>query len=240
MTVLVIPPGTTEIKASVYENGVMTEVVIPGSVNTIKWCAFYGCTNLQTITIPASVVEIRERAFQGCMNLQRLIISASVTVIEEYTFQGCFKLHSLEIPGSVTTIEWCSFQGCSGLQFLIIPASVTEIGSCAFHMCSSLETLIIPAGVIEIGDCAFYGCSNLQRIWNKSKCELDNCKPWVYIRGETPPLKDLERWTVALHWHWRYPDRITPKQARLFTLGFHCLAMPTELCQTVFSYIPRA
>jgi hypothetical protein len=217
MTVLVIPPGTTIIKNWAYEYGTMTKVIIPDGVKEIDLCAF-----------------------QGCSSLQILIMPDSVKVIDWNSFRECSALQGLKIPGGVTKIEWNSFRGCSRLQTLEIPATVTEIEGSAFHGCLGLKTLIVSESVARINKSAFDECSGLQRVWNKSKCELDNCEPWVHLRGETPLLKDLERWTFALHWHWKHPDRITPEQDRLFTVGLHCLVVPIELCQTVFSYIPRA
>jgi hypothetical protein len=143
-------------------------------------------------------------------------------------------------PSGITAIGAHSLSGCVNLKTLVIPDGVTEIGVCAFYMCSGLQTLVIPASVTTIGHYSVSGCIGLERVWDKSKCKIGYCEPWIYIQGPTPSLKDLETWTFALHWHWRYPDRITSEQTRLFTIGFHCLAVPTELCQAVFSYIPRA
>jgi hypothetical protein len=217
MTTVAIPPGTVVIKEFAYQYYNMVGVEIPASVKTISGCAFQGCSNLQNLVIPDSVTKIEGCAFYKCSGLQTIIISSTVKTIRE-----------------------CTFHKCSSLQTMVIPTSVTKIEHSAFSYCSSLQTLVIPDSVTEIGNFVFSDCSGLQRVWNKSKCDVNNITPWVHLRGPTPPLKQLRKWTFALHWHWKHPDRITPTQARLFTTGLHCLAMPTELCQTVFSYIPRA
>jgi hypothetical protein len=240
MTVLVIPPGTTWINDYEYQHNGMTEVVIPDGVEAIGFASFKACADLQTVILPDSITKIDSDAFKRCTSLKTVIIPDGLTKIEWSVFRECFKLQTVILPNSVTIIEWCAFRWCSSLQNLTIPANLLQIDDYAFGGCSGLQTVTIPASVIKIRHWAFYKCLGLQRIWNKSKCELDDCDPWVYLRGETPPLKQLEKWTFALHWHWRYPDRITPEQARRFTTGLHCLAVPTELCQTVFSYIPRA
>jgi hypothetical protein len=168
-----------------------------------------------------------------------LIISPGTIAINSYEYHQC-KITSVVIPDSVTKIGICAFSGCSILQSLIVPDNVIEIGPYAFDTCSSLQSLTIPASVTKLGYNLFYGCLGPRRAWNKSKCEMIGYrKQWVYLRGSTPPLKELEKWTFALHWHWKTPDHITPEQVRLFTLGLHCLSVPIELCQAVFSYIPR-
>jgi hypothetical protein len=194
--------------------------------------------------IPPGTVVLKP-FHQYIYKISHAVIPDSITVIGRNAFSTCSNLQRLIIPPGVIEIGVCAFDGCSSLQTLVIPDGVTTIGECAFYRCSSLKTMIIPASVTKLGRYSISGCSGLERTWNKSKCDLDDydpddCYRWVHLRGETPLLKDLEKWTFALHWHWRYPDRITPVQARLFTTGLHCLAVPTELCQTVFSYIPRA
>jgi hypothetical protein len=102
-----------------------------------------------------------------------------------------------------------------------------------------IRTLIIPSTVVYIEGWNFSYLPNLVRIKTGISRRLIGITSNTVIIGPgTPTLKELKNWTFALHWHWKYPDRITPNQTRLFTLGVHCLSLPVELCQVVFTYIP--
>ena len=86
--------------------------VIPSTVTTIKYGAFYNCSKISSLTIPNSV-----------------------TKIEDYAFYGCAGLTSIKIPNSVTVLGWNSFRDCVGLTSIDIPNSVISIDSSAFKNC---------------------------------------------------------------------------------------------------------
>ena len=122
--------------------------VIPsdGSVTSISYGAFEGCTGLTSITIPNSVKSIEGEAFGYCTGLTSVII-----------------------PNGVTSIEGNLFAGCSNLKSVSIPTGVTLIGSGAFFECDSLTDIVIPNGVISIEYAAFQGCTGLNKLINSRK-----------------------------------------------------------------------
>ena len=140
--------------------------VIPtdGRVTSIGEDAFYGCSELTSITIPDSVTSIGSAAFQGCESLQTLNIPDGVTSIGMDVFWGCGSLISITIPNSVTSIGSSAFNNCGGLTSIIIPNSVTSIGMYAFDGCSSLTSITIPDSVTSIGAGTFRYCSSLTTI----------------------------------------------------------------------------
>lgn len=126
-----------------------TEIFIPSTYNglpvkSIGTYAFTSNTKLIGITIPNSVVNIDEYAFYGCSNLESVTL-LGVTNIGDYAFKNCTALESITIPESVTSIGKFAFGGCSSLKNITIPKSVTNIGDYAFRDCTSLDNIKVDA-----------------------------------------------------------------------------------------------
>ena len=143
-----------------------TTVVIPDSVTSIGYEAFYNCYSLTSVTIPDSVTSIGNRAFYNCSSLTSVTIPDSVTSIGDNAFLNCSSLTtvSVNIPEGVTSIANSRFSGWSFVTDITIPDSVTSIGNSAFYGCSSLTSINIPDSVTSIGDGAFASCSSLTSI----------------------------------------------------------------------------
>jgi len=138
--------------------------IIPNSVTTIGDSAFFGCSNLKSITIPNSVTSIEIYAFGNCTGLTSINIPNSVTSIGHSAFYGCTGLTSITIPSSVTIIENGTFGRCEGLKNILIPNSVTSIGTNAFCGCTGLTSITIPNRVKYIAGDAFDYCTGLTSI----------------------------------------------------------------------------
>ena len=139
------------------ENSEIKNLVIPNSVTSISFAAFFNCSSLTSVTIPNSVTSIEKSAFYGCTGLTSVTIPNSVTSIGNSAFGRCTGLTSVTIGNSVTSIGNSAFEGCSGLTSVTIPNSVTSIGNWTFYNCSGLTSITIPNSVTSIGLGAFDG-----------------------------------------------------------------------------------
>ena len=147
----------------------LTSITIPDSVTTIGKYAFYGCTNLETITIPKNAkFDSYGQTFDNCTSLKNVIFSSGIKKIPDYLFYKSSNLNSLTsitIPDSVTTIGSGAFSGCTGLTSITISDSVTTIGSGAFSGCTNLETITIPKNAqFSSNGYTFYDCTSLKKV----------------------------------------------------------------------------
>ena len=120
-------------------------------VTSIGWYAFYGCSDLTSITIGNSVANIGRRAFSGCTSLNKVIVSdiAAWCGIKFDTLSGANPLSYAQHLYSDENTE---------IKDLIIPNSVTSIGKHAFLDCSYLTSVTISNSVTSIGERAFNKC----------------------------------------------------------------------------------
>ena len=167
----------TTIGESAFEGCGLTSVDIPSTVTRVETWAFYGNTNLTTVTIGTGMQYMGSNLFYNCTNLatvnynathcntiacsfgstgnstKTLHIGNNVNYIPGNAFAG-LKLASVTIPNGVTVIGEYAFYGCKNITEINIPNSVTTIGYAAFAD-NKPGTITLGSGLTSIGDYAF-------------------------------------------------------------------------------------
>ena len=174
----------------------LNHIIFPSNVKEIDG-SFASCPALTNVTIPGTIETIGPQSFENCKNLTNITISDGVKNIGEYAFSYCDGLTNVHIPNSVTLVEKASFYGMQNLTNLtvasgnkvyhtagnclietknkiliegfnnsIIPTddTVTIIGPSAFGICKQITSITIPEGVTNIDASAFCYCDSMTSI----------------------------------------------------------------------------
>ena len=158
-------------------------VVISNFVTSIASSAFFGLTNLASVTIPGSVTSIGDYAFNGCSGLTNASITNGVSSIGAGAFMST-GLTGFTIPASVTNIHFFNtndghsgaFAACAQMTAFTVDALnpvYSSLNGVLFD--SSQATLLqfpcglggsyaIPGTVTAIWAEAFQWCSGLTNI----------------------------------------------------------------------------
>ena len=73
------------------------------------------CTSIQRVVIEEGVTTTGYHAFYGASNLTSVSLPSTLQTLQFMTFFGCGKLTTLTIPSSVTYVGNRSLEGCSAL-----------------------------------------------------------------------------------------------------------------------------
>ncbi|MBR5706799.1 MAG: leucine-rich repeat protein [Bacteroidaceae bacterium] len=164
--------------------------IIPKSVTSIGYGAFYGCKTLTSISIPDNVTSIGGRAFYDCSSLSSISIPESVIDIHygafwgsawykeqqdglicigkvAYEYKGTMPPNtSIVIPNGIKSISSSAFSDCKGLISITIPEGVTSIGNSTFRDCSNLVSILFPESITDIGTNSFDGTAWYENLPN--------------------------------------------------------------------------
>lgn len=76
----------------------LTRIVFPFGLQSIKYQAFGGCISLTSIEIPSSVTYFDSISCKDYKSLTRIEIPSSVTSIKSLDVEGCSSLVSPKFP----------------------------------------------------------------------------------------------------------------------------------------------
>lgn len=141
----------------------LKEVHFGENVMEISMGAFEDCTGLTEIVIPTNVKTIKEAAFYGCSNLKTLTIGGETEV--SHSFQEC-PVETLIVNGQTirSRFGFVSSLGLSSPIELIIGKDVMEIDGNVFSWDNNIESVTILSDNLKIGGNAFNECKKLTSI----------------------------------------------------------------------------
>ena len=141
-----------------------------GEVKSIGEYAFYGRTELTSVTIPCGVTSIESASFALCTDLKKFVSEFASADGRTLIVDGNLVafapagLSSYTTPGGVVTIDDCVFSNCYDLESIVISDGVLSIGDSVFNNSHNLTSVVLPATITEIGDTAFAYCMALTDI----------------------------------------------------------------------------
>lgn len=141
-----------------------------GEVKSIGEYAFYGRTELTSVTIPCGVTSIESASFALCTDLKKFVSEFASADGRTLIVDGNLVafapagLSSYTTPGGVVTIDDCVFSNCYDLESIVISDGVLSIGDSVFNNSYNLTSVVLPATITEIGDTAFAYCMALTDI----------------------------------------------------------------------------
>jgi hypothetical protein len=97
-----------------------------------------------TYAIPASVTSIEYLAFYGCTNLTSVTIGTNVTSIGDWAFFNCTSLTSVRVPNSVTSIGDSAFMYCESLTGVYFQGDAPSVGLNVFFRANNATVYDLP------------------------------------------------------------------------------------------------
>ena len=133
--------------------------------------AFYGNTELSSVSLNRNLTEIREAAFYNT-GLVMATLPRSLKSIGDYAFTGTQLSHVDLSTTNVESIGKSAFANITSMTELTLSDTLKTIGDYAFFNCQSIKSINIPESVTKIGENAFCGCENVTSLVMSSDVEV--------------------------------------------------------------------
>ena len=160
-------------------NNKITELVFRGSVKSIGFSAFNGCTSLISVDFKGDVESIGRLAFGECP-IEKIEFKASLKSIGDAAFTS-LKVKELVLPEGIEIGGSCFeksavervvlpkeftagneiFKNCKSLKSVVFNGDSINVASSMFQYCTVLESVTFGGNIEKIGQNAFYGCTSL-------------------------------------------------------------------------------
>lgn len=153
------------------DRSISGDVVIPEKLGGIRVTAigekaFYGCSEITTVTIDDNIKSIGKGAFAHCYALSEVILPDCIQEIADETFDMCFNLAKVSLTKTeIRRIGSRAFAYCEFLESVTFPDTLESVGTEAFKECGNLQSVIIGTGTKNIETDAFAKCYNLFNVY---------------------------------------------------------------------------
>ncbi len=144
---------TAEITSAqnVGESLVIPQKIDGCTVVSIDDKAFFGCTELASVTFPDTLKTIGANTFAGCFSLKNVELPDSVTEVGKGCFMSCTELESADLGKGVSVVPENCFYACTALNSFDF-TNITELGTQSFYGCAELSGSYIPSSVTAFGE----------------------------------------------------------------------------------------
>ena len=127
----IIPEGVVAIEGGVFENSMITEVILPTTLKELRfyltdYCMaigpFINCAYLEKINLPQGLKKICSGAFRRCESLKEIIIPSTVAEIGSDAFESCKNLKKVIFecsPSLAFGYKSRLFSGCNELDTVL-------------------------------------------------------------------------------------------------------------------------
>lgn len=195
----------------------ITSLVIPNSVTTIGYAAFWSCKGIQSIVLGNQVRDIGDYAFQYCEGLTSISLPNSLEKVGDHFLCHCPKLETLVVPENLVTIGAYFLHGCQGLRKVyLVGGKQRTLGDYPFVSQDQ-------HGDKQVNGCTFYVDSeqvyanNYQSFGNWRYIDENNSETITgdgsYINQNLGNGKNRYEWASK-------PDDIRPMEAKWITARY--------------------
>ena len=167
LTTVVLPEGLESIRGNAFSHcRALSSINLPSTLKTMSVGVFYYAYALTEIELPDGLESIGDACFLNS-RITSITTGAALTKLGGPSaggvFSSCDDLVTVDLSSStgLTEIMERTFYNCSALETVLLPSTIEEIGSNAFSGCSSLKSLTLPASVTSIYDNAFDRVSSI-------------------------------------------------------------------------------
>lgn len=209
--------GDSAFANNMYGNSMITEVVIPNTVEIIGKSAFENCTNLESIIFSEKSVlkTIDDSAFSGCTNIFNIAIPMQVEKIGNYAFANCTNLSGIfKLPDNLKDFGENAFLS-TNISGIDITSNNTSFCVSNYTLYNKTMTELklsyasglfnVPDTVLKINKYAFYNNSNITTINLNSVVEIGdyaffNCTNLTNVNGGDNVKKANIQSFIATKW----------------------------------------
>ncbi|MBO5797982.1 MAG: leucine-rich repeat domain-containing protein, partial [Clostridia bacterium] len=155
--------GTTALPRYCFTGSGLTQITLPGTLQTLNLEAFAGC-ELKELEMPAAV----EAFIPGNVALERLTVHRDNGTFYDrdgvlFRWEDKALLWypkgradtAYEVPAGTRSVEEQAFRGCRQLTAVTFPEGLRRIGDNAFED-TGLTHISLPAGILELGSAFFF------------------------------------------------------------------------------------